>query len=92
MQIIVRNRARCLKCGETIESTYTHDYKTCSCGNLSVDGGTDYIRRSYRADPDSFEDLSEFKGPDSRLKERLEKFFGKPIEEIERIPGKEEWK
>ena len=40
---IVRNVAKCLICGETIESTHRYDYRICSCGNLRVDGGTDYI-------------------------------------------------
>lgn len=48
--IIVINRAKCLKCGDIISSKYTHDFKTCSCGNLSVDGGLDYIRRDYKSD------------------------------------------
>lgn len=40
------NKAQCLKCKEIIESTFRHDYKTCKCGNLSVDGGKDYCKRS----------------------------------------------
>jgi hypothetical protein len=40
-----RNRAECLLCGDIIESTYRHDFVTCACGNLSVDGGPDYHRR-----------------------------------------------
>ena len=42
----MRNRAKCLKCGDIIESTDRHDFVTCSCGNLSVDGGYDYKKRS----------------------------------------------
>lgn len=60
MEIIVRNRAKCLSCGEVIESTYRHDHRTCSCGNLSVDGGTDYIRRGFRDGRASFENLNEY--------------------------------
>ena len=56
---IIRNAARCKLCGDVIESTYTHDYVTCSCGNLSVDGGYEYLRRGLREGKDSFEDLSE---------------------------------
>lgn len=42
-----RNRAKCLGCDEMVESASRHDYRSCSCGNLHVDGGLDYIKRSY---------------------------------------------
>ena len=54
---IVKNAAKCLKCGDTIESIHRHDYVTCSCGNVSVDGGTDYLRRSFK-EPDTWIDCS----------------------------------
>ena len=44
---IVLNRAKCLSCGDIIVSYNRHDYKSCSCGKLSVDGGQDYLRRAY---------------------------------------------
>lgn len=46
--VIQRNSAKCLVCGQEIESTHRHDYVTCKCGNLAVDGGKDYIRRTYQ--------------------------------------------
>ena len=55
---ITRNAARCNYCGDVIESTYTHDFRTCSCGRVSVDGGHDYLCRSY-ASSDCYTDLSE---------------------------------
>lgn len=57
--VVVTNEARCLKCGDVIRSLSTHDYKACSCGNLGVDGGHSYIKRIYRSDRDSWEELSE---------------------------------
>ncbi|WP_456238770.1 DUF7695 domain-containing protein [Paenibacillus alkaliterrae] len=60
---ILRNMIRCLSCGDIIESTYVHDYKVCRCGNVSVDGGKDYFKRSYPADRsqvDSYEELSQW--------------------------------
>ena len=51
------NAARCKLCNDTIVSTHRHDYQTCDCGNLSVDGGIDYIRRGYK-DLDEIEELS----------------------------------
>lgn len=56
---ILLNRAKCLLCGEIIYSNYVGDYKTCKCGNLSVDGGFDYQTIIYRKD-NSWENLSEF--------------------------------
>jgi predicted RNA-binding Zn-ribbon protein involved in translation (DUF1610 family) len=45
--IIIRNSARCLECGQEIVSEHRHDFKSCRCGNVSVDGGTAYIRRLF---------------------------------------------
>jgi len=42
---IIVNKIRCKKCGEEIESTHRHEYKTCRCGAVSVDGGHEYLRR-----------------------------------------------
>lgn len=39
-----RNRIRCGKCNEIIESTFRHDFKGCGCGAVYVDGGNDYCR------------------------------------------------
>lgn len=41
---LIRNRIKCLKCGDIIESTYRHDWVQCSCGACFVDGGHDYSR------------------------------------------------
>ena len=43
--IIIHNRCKCAKCGDIIESKHVHDFVTCSCGAISVDGGHDYLRR-----------------------------------------------
>jgi len=40
----VRNRAKCLLCGDIIESKYRHDFVKCSCGEIFVDGGNEYWR------------------------------------------------
>lgn len=39
------NKAQCTHCRDILVSEFLHDFKTCSCGALSVDGGTDYLRR-----------------------------------------------
>jgi hypothetical protein len=36
------NRAQCSVCGDIIESTSRHDWVSCKCGAISVDGGVDY--------------------------------------------------
>lgn len=57
MQQIITNKIRCKKCGDVIESEYTHDFKMCKCGAVGVDGGHDYLRR--QGNPDNWEELSE---------------------------------
>ena len=42
---VIRNAAKCRKCGDIIESTYVHDFKWCSCHSIFVDGGMEYLRR-----------------------------------------------
>ncbi len=46
--VIVTNKAQCKLCGDIIESLNRHDYKRCSCGEIAVDGGKSYLRRSAR--------------------------------------------
>ena len=53
----IKNIAKCLLCGDIIESKYTHDFVTCKCGNLSVDGGQDYWKRSFLHGTDSYKEL-----------------------------------
>lgn len=40
----MKNRAKCKLCDDIIESTHQHDYVTCNCGEISVDGGNAYHR------------------------------------------------
>lgn len=42
---IVLNRAFCELCKDVIVSSHRHDYVTCRCGYLSVDGGRAYLKR-----------------------------------------------
>lgn len=44
------NKVKCPACGDYIVSMYTHDFRTCSCGKTSVDGGFEYLRRGYDGD------------------------------------------
>ena len=58
MPIILCNKIRCRNCGDIIESRDTHDFKTCSCGRVAVDGGKEYLKRCYTNEED-YEELSE---------------------------------
>ena len=62
---IIRNAIRCNHCGDVIESTYRHDFKACSCGRVSVDGGHDYLRRCYTDSSEDYTDLSVTVDPDN---------------------------
>ena len=44
-EVVVVNKAQCRKCGDIIESTHRHDFKSCKCGAITVDGGRDYLKR-----------------------------------------------
>lgn len=58
--MIISNKARCKKCNDIIESRHRHDFVTCSCGALSVDGGKDYLKRCGKME--DCEELSEITG------------------------------
>ena len=60
MRKIIKNAIKCKLCGDVIESTDRRQYVTCKCGACAVDGGHDYLRRSFR-DKDCYIDLSETK-------------------------------
>jgi hypothetical protein len=42
---LMLNSVKCGLCNHVIWSTHVHDFRTCECGNISVDGGLDYLRR-----------------------------------------------
>ncbi len=64
MRKLIKNAARCLKCGDVIESKHRHDMKFCKCGLIGVDGGLAYARRVFSTEDwqASYEDLSEYEG------------------------------
>jgi hypothetical protein len=43
--MIIVNQIRCNKCGDEPFSMTVHDYRTCKCGAVAVDGGLSYLRR-----------------------------------------------
>ena len=46
--MIIKNQVKCNHCGDIIESKHRHDFVTCKCGRVSVDGGHAYLRRCFK--------------------------------------------
>jgi hypothetical protein len=44
----MKNRAKCKLCGDIIESLHVHDYVSCKCGEIAVDGGLQYLKAIAR--------------------------------------------
>ena len=57
--MIIKNAAKCARCGDIIESKHVHDFKQCKCGAISVDGGHEYFKRSFKYSPADIIDMSE---------------------------------
>jgi len=60
--IILVHKVQCKKCNDIIESKHRHDFVTCSCGSISIDGGKDYMR--WLGNFEDFIDLSEVTSED----------------------------
>ena len=56
---ILYNKAQCKLCGDIIESKTVHDYVRCGCGEISVDGGHEYLHWGAK-DLENIIDLSEY--------------------------------
>lgn len=68
MEILV-NKIKCNHCGDIIESTHRHDFKTCKCGRVSVDGGHSYLRRAFKESFDDYTEMSVVHYSEEELKE-----------------------
>lgn len=42
---IIYNAVICNHCADRVQSTHRYDFRQCSCGKISVDGGLEYLRR-----------------------------------------------
>lgn len=40
----ITNAVKCKRCGDIIYSRARHDFRYCSCKNIAIDGGFDYVR------------------------------------------------
>lgn len=49
----MKNRAKCRLCKDILESFHRNDYVVCSCGEIGIDGGSDYLQ-CYAKDFDNF--------------------------------------
>ncbi|PAQ13584.1 hypothetical protein CD798_14340 [Bacillaceae bacterium SAOS 7] len=50
MKKVLRNRVRCKKCNDIIESKSNYDLTRCKCGAIFVDGGREYQRFGWGLD------------------------------------------
>jgi hypothetical protein len=50
--IIKKNKAKCLHCGDVVSSTPEEKVNTCSCGKLTVKGGLSFVMRNGKRDVD----------------------------------------
>lgn len=55
--MILSNQIKCNSCGDEIFSAHVHDFKSCKCGRVSVDGGMSYLRRLYQQ-PGDYTEMS----------------------------------
>lgn len=67
MRKILRNRVRCKRCGEIIESVNYWDINFCRCGRVAVEGGKRYLGRIAIFSNEDYEELSEFEDGENPL-------------------------
>ena len=72
----MKNRAKCKLCKDVIESFHRHDYVSCSCGEISIDGGQDQYGASAR-------DWANFLRVDDEGNEIIPKVVDKELETID---------
>lgn len=54
--MIIQNQIRCKKCGDEPFSASRHNYVSCKCGAVAVDGGLSYLKRT--GNPEDCEEMS----------------------------------
>lgn len=73
---IKKNKGQCKHCGDVIESTSPFEYVSCSCGAVILDGGQEYIWRSFKNSiEEDYEDMSEYTEVDGTKQEEFEFIF-----------------
>jgi hypothetical protein len=77
----MKNRAKCRLCKDILESFHRYDYVTCKCGEISIDGGNDFLHCSAK-------DFANFMRVDDEGHEILVKLVEKSQQEDPIEPGK----
>lgn len=62
-----KNKIKCKKCGNIIESKSIHDFVKCKCGSVFTDGGLEYQRVGW---------------PEGNMEDWIE-IIEEPIKEVE---------
>lgn len=57
---ILKNRAKCLLCGEILISSKVKDIVTCKCQNLTIDGGIEYLKRISKYGRNTWQERSAY--------------------------------
>ena len=70
------NGAVCLSCNSFIRSRNKHDYVTCRCGEISVDGGSHYHKVSFK-NKDTFKSIT------VAFKENPDEIFRSPSNHVQ---------
>ena len=60
MKKILRNMAKCKKCGDIIESKSRTRLVKCSCGSIWVEGGKYYLKRGFKNSKDDIIEMTEY--------------------------------
>jgi hypothetical protein len=56
-----KNRAKCLECGDVVESESSTDWTECSCSSLKIRGGNAFLERTCKEG--KFKELSVIEFP-----------------------------
>jgi len=86
MKRLVKN---CIECAcekkEIICSASRHDYKTCSCGKVAVDGGLDYAKRSG----EGYREMAEFEDVNNAAAKEVLKYLEEIVSGVHNPNNKE---
>jgi hypothetical protein len=64
---ILINAVRCNCCKTVALSIHVHDFRSCLCGKVSADGGTEYLKRN--GEKSYFNDISLVLCEDNKIRQ-----------------------
>ena len=88
----MKNIAKCRLCGSVIESLHQKDHVTCTCGEISVDGGDEMrcaarnFENFLRIDDEGNEIVVKVQMEDAPKREELLKYLKEMHENMEKLP------